>query len=104
MFNIDTAVNRKEGTRSYAATAYLRDPKSPLPQPNLVVLEGYYATELMFDPRDSTHDLKVVGLKCLRGVDWKVSVTPVSALNLTTNKEIIVSAGELDSASIERVT
>ncbi|KAG8218954.1 alcohol oxidase [Butyriboletus roseoflavus] len=93
MFNIDTAVNRQEGTRSYAANAYLQDPKSILPQRNLIVLKGVYATKILFDSNDCAKDAKAVGLACLGGVDWKFPATKVFPFDLKINKEIIVSAG-----------
>lgn len=99
MFNIDTAVNREEGTRSYAANAYLRDPKSIFPQPNLIVLKGVYATKILFDSNNCAKDAKAVGLTCLGGVDWKSPGTEMFPFDLKVDKEIIVSAGELDDAS-----
>lgn len=98
MFNIDTAVNRQEGTRSYAANAYLQDPRSTFPQRNLVVLKGVYATRILFDSNDCAQDAKAVGLRCLGGVDWKLPVTNMFPFDLKMNKEIIVSAGMKDDA------
>lgn len=95
MFNIDTAVNREEGTRSYAANAYLRDPKSPVPQPRVVVLTGFCATKILFDSNHSGDSPKAIGLACLKGVDWKSPVTPMPSVELTVNREIIVCGGEL---------
>lgn len=97
MFNIDTAVDREKGIRSYAANAYLRNPKSCEPQPNVVVLKGYYATKILFDHSGKVP--KATGLTCLGGVDWKLPVTPVFPFDLAVNKEIIVSGGESNDAS-----
>lgn len=94
MFNIDTAVNRRQGTRSYAANAYLRDPKLTVPQPNVIVLKGTYAKKILFDSNGSAQAPKAVGLSCLGGVDWKLPLTPVFPFDLKVNKEIIVSAGK----------
>ncbi|KAF8551713.1 alcohol oxidase [Imleria badia] len=97
MFNIDTAVNREDGTRSYAANAYLRDPKSLVPQPKVVVLTGFYATKILFDSNHSGVFPKAIGLVCLRGVDWKSPVTPMSSVELTVSKEIIVCGGSYNT-------
>lgn len=99
MFNVDTAVNREAGTRSYAANAYLRDPNSTFPQRNLVILKGVYATKIFFDSNNCNQNVKAVGLACLRGVDWKFPANEVFPFDLKVNKEIIVSAGESDDTS-----
>ena len=96
MFNIDTSVNRKEGTRSYAANAYLRNPKSVVPRSNMVILKGIYATKILFDGDEGGKDRKAIGLACLRRVDWKSDHTSTSPIELRVNKEVIVSAGKLD--------
>ncbi|KAF8138837.1 GMC oxidoreductase-domain-containing protein [Boletus edulis] len=99
MFNIDIAVNRQQGTRSYAANAYLRDPESIVPQSNVVVLKHVYATKILFDAHASGQGAKAVGLACLGGVDWK-SPHPVDSLpafELKVNKEIIVSTGTFNT-------
>ncbi|KAG6373749.1 GMC oxidoreductase-domain-containing protein [Boletus reticuloceps] len=99
MFNIDIAVNRQQGTRSYAANAYLRDPESIVPQSNVVVLKHVYATKILFDSHASGQGAKAVGLACLGGVDWK-SPSPVNSLpafELKVNKEIIVSTGTFNT-------
>jgi hypothetical protein len=98
MFNIDTAVDRKQGTRSYAANAYLKNPESSVPQPNVVVMKGVFASKILFDLVDPTQDVKAVGLRCIGGVDWKLPVPRVFPFDLKVNKEIVVSAGELDKA------
>ncbi|KAF8551708.1 alcohol oxidase [Imleria badia] len=97
IFNIDTAVDRKEGIRSYAANAYLRDPKSTQPQPNVVVLKGVYATKILFDPNQAGKLPKAIKITCLGGVDWKLPVTPVFPFELEVNKEIVVSAGSYNT-------
>lgn len=99
MFNIDTAANRKEGTRSYAANAYLQNPKSVLAQQNVIVLSGVYAAKIFFDSNGSGRDARAVGVTCFEGIDWKSPVTPASPFDLKVNAEVIVSAGEFDDAA-----
>lgn len=98
MFNIDTAVNRKEGTRSYAANAYLRNPESVLAKENMIVLNGVYAEKILFASNGggSGQNAKAVGVVCLGGIDWKFPITPERPFELKVNKEIVISAGELD--------
>lgn len=103
MFNIDTAVNREEGTRSYAANAYLQDPKSALAQQNVIVLNGVYAAKILFDSNCSGQNAKAVGVTCLGGIDWKFPVTPPAPFDLRANKEVIVSTGGLHDAPNDQV-
>ncbi|KIK56299.1 hypothetical protein GYMLUDRAFT_263776 [Collybiopsis luxurians FD-317 M1] len=93
MFNIDTAVNRKQGIRSYAANSYLKDPELIVPQPNLIILKETYAMKIQFD---SSKPPKAVSLLCLGNMNWK---SPESTLRfeLPVNKEIIVAAGSYNT-------
>lgn len=98
MFNVDTAVNRKDGTRSYATNAYLHNPESIVPQANLVVLKDTYATKMLFDSNHSALGAKAVGLACLGGVDRKSTAPSSFPFELRVKKDIIVSAGKLGNA------
>ena len=98
MFNIDSAVDRKRGIRSYAANAYLRNPESALPQKNVIVLHGVCAAKVLFDSHNAGQKVRAIGVTCLAGVNWEAPESSLSPFELNVRKEIIVSAGELDRA------